>query len=261
MLTPKVARLDADDFRSRPISICGQSFVADHSGALYWPGEDALIVSDLLLGASSQTAARDTLARLARALDETGASTVIALGGDHMQGGDAGGLNDANLSNLRILQEDRDWIWVGEFDDPAVIKMVGGHRVDHVAAAGLTLRHRPIRAQVTHEISGEMRPVARLSRHGHTILRPCFVGGAVGRVQRPRRRIRSAVWNAWPPGLDARSGWRFSGGYPVAARGLMWGLYRQREISPYSPRSLTAENLMSGFVSMVWRSFHSLSAR
>jgi uncharacterized protein len=230
MLTPKVARLDADDFRSRPISICGQSFVADHSGALYWPGEDALIVSDLLLGASSQTAARDTLARLARALDETGASTVIALGGDHMQGGDAGGLNDANLSNLRILQEDRDWIWVGEFDDPAVIKMVGGHRVDHVAAAGLTLRHRPIRAQVTHEISGEMRPVARLSRHGHTILRPCFVGNGV-RLVLPTFGVPSVGCNvlddAFVPlfGTHGLQVWMLGqdGVFPVATRLLREG--------------------------------------
>ena len=47
MLVFKPERFDLGEYDSHPISVCGKSFVADMSGALFWPGKQTLIISDL----------------------------------------------------------------------------------------------------------------------------------------------------------------------------------------------------------------------
>src|SRR5262245_29781520 len=49
MLQLKPEGLDLVDAVSRPIAVGGQRLVADNSGALYWPGQRALLVADLAL--------------------------------------------------------------------------------------------------------------------------------------------------------------------------------------------------------------------
>ena len=51
-------RFGMDDARDQPVSICGKAFRAHMSGALYWPAEKALIVSDLHFEKGSHFAAR-----------------------------------------------------------------------------------------------------------------------------------------------------------------------------------------------------------
>ena len=186
MLTLKPERLDAEDFREQPVSVCGKAFIALLSGALYWPSEDALIVADLHLEKGSSFAqggqllppydTRETLAKLAAALDLTEASTVIALGDSIHDVNAAERIAPQDRQSLRILQEDRDWIWVTGNHDPAISQCLGGHVVDELSVEGITLRHVPSTGRVTHEIAGHMHPAARLSRHGHSIRRPCFAG-------------------------------------------------------------------------------------
>ena len=109
MLELKPERLAFGDFQDQDISVCGKMFRADMSGALYWPGEDALIVADLHLEkGSSLREARPARAAVRHARDaaEAGrppsiaidAGTVIALGdslhdveaaGPHRPGGAA----------------------------------------------------------------------------------------------------------------------------------------------------------------------------
>src|SRR5690606_38813160 len=90
MLNLKPERYTVQEFCEQPISVCGKAFIADMSGALYWPAENALIVADLHLEKGSAFAARgqmlppydtrETLQRLAEAIDRFDAGTVIALG-------------------------------------------------------------------------------------------------------------------------------------------------------------------------------------
>src|SRR5690606_4342830 len=90
MLGLKPERYELRDFDTQPISVCGKSFIADQSGALYWPAERALIVADLHLEKGSAHASRgvllppyesrQTLLRLAEAIDRYEPETVIALG-------------------------------------------------------------------------------------------------------------------------------------------------------------------------------------
>ena len=42
ILALKPERLDAGEFNDQPVSICGKSFRADYSGALYWPAVTAM---------------------------------------------------------------------------------------------------------------------------------------------------------------------------------------------------------------------------
>jgi len=181
-------RLDAEDFSEQPLSLCGKAFIADRAGALYWPAQDALIVADLHLanepaGAGPGKAqhghdTRETLARLAALLDRRPATTVIALGGCPRSTGMAERLTGDDRAALAILQEERDWIWVTGTPGGTVDSGLGGHAVDELTADGITLRHIPRPGRVTHEIAGYMHPLARISRLGHTILRPCFAANS-----------------------------------------------------------------------------------
>lgn len=175
MLTLKPERLDAEDFREQPISVCGKAFIADQSGALYWPAEDALIVADLRLGGNGGET-RTALAALAGMLDRRPASTVIALGSSPHNVDPTGPLAASGLESLRILQEGRDWIWVTGGQDGAIPGRLGGHAIGELTVAGITLRPMPQPGHVTHEIAGSLHPAARVSRHSHTVRRSCFVG-------------------------------------------------------------------------------------
>ncbi len=63
MLALKPERFALDDFITRPISVCGRTFLADQSGALYWPAEKTLIVADLHFEKGSAYASRASCSR------------------------------------------------------------------------------------------------------------------------------------------------------------------------------------------------------
>ncbi len=186
MLELKPERLDFDDFQDQTVSVCGKVFRADMSGALFWPGEDALIVADLHLEKGSAYArrgqmlppydTRETLRRLAEVIDRYEPATIIALG-DSLHDAEACqriGLEE--LEMLQIMQEDREWIWVTGNHDPKIGERLGGTVTGDIEVEGLVLRHDPRPGHITHEIAAHLHPAARLSLHGYTIRRPCFVG-------------------------------------------------------------------------------------
>lgn len=235
MLELKPERLDFDDFQDQTITVCGKVFRADMSGALYWPGEDALIVADLHMEKGSSYAkrgqllppydTRETLRRLAAVIDRYDAGTIIALG-DSLHDEEASqriGLEELEI--LQILQEDREWIWVTGNHDPKIGERLGGSVVPEIEVEGLVLRHEPRPGQITHEIAGHLHPAARLSLHGYTIRRPCFVGNG--------RRLVLPAFGTFAGGLnildaafeplfgnDGLRAWMLGeeGLYPVATR-------------------------------------------
>jgi metallophosphoesterase superfamily enzyme len=184
MLELKPERLAFDDFQDQEISVCGKLFRADMSGALYWPSEDALIVADLHLEKGSSLAkrgqlvppydTRETLQKLATAIDRYDAGTVIALG-DSLHDVEASGrIGLEELEILRIMQDDREWIWVTGNHDPKVDERLGG--------------------SVIAEIAGHLHPAAKLSMHGYTLRRPCFVGNG--------RRLVLPAFGTYTGGLN-----------------------------------------------------------
>ncbi|MFA5950269.1 MAG: ligase-associated DNA damage response endonuclease PdeM [Hyphomicrobium sp.] len=188
-LALKPERLDVGEFSQQPVSLCGRAVVADVSGALYWPAENALIVADLHLEKGSAFAARGvmlppydtraTLERLAAIIDQYDAATVICLGDSFHDSAAAERIGDEEREMLAILQEDREWIWLTGNHDPVVPGSLGGQTLASIQVSGLTLRHEPSQSPVTHEIAGHLHPAARVSFHGHVIRRPCFVGNGM----------------------------------------------------------------------------------
>ena len=180
MLQLKPEGLDLADVASRPVTVCGRQLVADNSGGLYWPGEQTLVVADLAVdhsrsanGPRRDDDMRQTLTRLAETMDRYEPARVIVLGdGLHSEAAEPMGADDLHI--LRILQEDRDWIWVTGQEQQR--PELGGSTCREVTMGGLALRPRPTPGWATHEIAASMRPAAHLFMYGYSLRRACFVG-------------------------------------------------------------------------------------
>ena len=237
MLQFKPERERITDYAAQRLSLCGKAFVADMAGALYWPGERTLIVADLHLEKGSSFAKRgamlppydtqDTLQRLAECIDRYEPRRVVALGDSLHDTEAAARIAPANREILRILQEDREWIWITGNHDPVIAADLGGTCTDRLDLGGIRFVHVPRVGRVTHEIAGHMHPAAKLSLYGHTIRRPCFVGNG--------RRLMLPAFGTYAGGLnvldaafaplfgnDGMSVWILGqeGLYPVATRHL-----------------------------------------
>ncbi|MBX9589984.1 MAG: ligase-associated DNA damage response endonuclease PdeM [Hyphomonadaceae bacterium] len=222
---------------SQPVALCGKQLIADNSGALYWPGEGTLLVADLHLEKGSAFAergtllppydTRQTLMRLAEVIDRYEPARVIALGDSVHDVSAARRMATEDLQILRIMQEDREWIWLTGNHDPQIAPSLGGRALGELCIGGIALRHQPMPGCATHEIAGHLHPAARLSMYGYSIRRPCFVGNS-------RRLIMPAFGTfagglnvldeAFEPlfGRDGIAVWMLGqeGLYPVATRFL-----------------------------------------
>lgn len=237
MLQLKPERFGLDDFSRQPIEVCGCTFVADRSGALYWPAEKALIIADLHLEKGTSGASRGrllppydtraTLIKLAEAVDRYKAEAVIALGDSFHDTDAPARIAPEDHDILRIIQDEREWIWVTGNHDPEIDARFGGTSVPEVTLGGLTLRHIPATGRITHEIAGHLHPAARLSIHGHSLRRPCFIGNGL-RLVLPAFGAYTGGLNvldeAFLPlfGNDGFAVWMLGdeGLYPVATRQL-----------------------------------------
>jgi DNA ligase-associated metallophosphoesterase len=132
--------------------------------------------------------------RLAEVIDRYQPERVIALGDSFHDIRAAGRIRADNLEILHLLQEDREWIWITGNHDGEIPSSLGGQVVSDYRLCGITLRHHPSAAGVTHEIAGHMHPAARLSMYGYSIRRPCFVGNG--------RRVVMPAFGTFAGGLN-----------------------------------------------------------
>ncbi len=165
-------------------TFAGQPLLAMGSGALWWPDQNLLCVSDLHLGKSERMARRggpalppydnrETLTRLAGDLHRTGATTVICLGDSFDDVEASAALPEEDRLHIAALQAGRRWLWIEGNHDPGPVEMGGTHRLDWVCK-GLTFRH--IALPDGHgEISGHYHPKIRLNARGRSIARPAFL--------------------------------------------------------------------------------------
>jgi hypothetical protein len=233
----KPERLDAGDYDQQPVTIAGKALVGDRCGALFWQAEQMLVVADLHLEKGSSFArrgqllppydTRETLVRLAEAIERYDPAVVLSLGDSLHDGGAAERMSAEDREILSILQDGRRWIWVTGNHDPEIAASLGGEVHSQVVVGGLTFRHEPQAGPVTHEVAGHLHPAAKLSMHGATIRRPCFVGN--------RLRLVMPAFGAYTGGLNVLDEafrplfgaggldvWMLGseGLYPVAARQL-----------------------------------------
>lgn len=181
-----------------------RSLCADHSGALYWPEQDILIVADLHLEKGSAFAVRGqmlppydtraTLSRLAAAIERYAPATLIALGDSFHDGGGVGRLTPADTWMLSKLQKGRIWVWISGNHDPDADMRLGGAFAPSLEIDGISLRHEPDPASATPEIAGHLHPAAKLAWNGTSVRRRCFASD--------ERRIILPAFGAFAGGLN-----------------------------------------------------------
>lgn len=165
------------------VSLRGANLVARPSGALYWPDQRLLCVSDLHLGKSERIARRsgamlppyetqDTLERFEFEINYLQPQIVVCLG-DSFDDLRAGFALAAPVRNwLARLQEGRDWVWIEGNHDPAPLDL-GGRTLAAMHVGPLVFRH--MASAETSEISGHYHPKAVLNLGGRRVSRPCFL--------------------------------------------------------------------------------------
>lgn len=167
-----------------PFTFCGTTLHALGSGALHWPAQDLLVVSDLHLGKSERIARRsrqllppyetaDTLTRLEAALEQTRPAKVICLGDsfDDLQAGR--GLAEEHRLWITRLMAGREWVWIEGNHDPSPLEF-GGTHLAQLAQGPLSFRHIASK-DAKGEISGHYHPKASLHLRGRMISRPSFL--------------------------------------------------------------------------------------
>ncbi len=196
------------------ITVAGVALVADLAGALYWPEEGALIVSDLHLEKGSAFAVRGVLMPpydTAATLDALGGviarypvRMVIALGDNFHDGGGPARLAATDRAQLMALQRGRDWVWIAGNHDPDPGEGIGGVFARALALGALSFRHEPSEGgrgascgEIVGEISGHLHPAARIHQRGRTQTRKCFATDG--------ERLVMPAFGAFTGGLNIRN--------------------------------------------------------
>ena len=181
------------------------ALVGDAAGALYWPQERLLVISDLHFEKGSSFARRGvllppydtaaTLAKLTQVIARYAPVAVIALGDSFHDGGGPDRMGDTDRAALRALQAGRDWIWITGNHDPEPAKNIGGTFGAALSIGALTFRHIP--QGEAGEIAGHLHPCARVSHRGRAISRRCFAADA--------HRMVMPAFGAYTGGLNVRN--------------------------------------------------------
>ena len=150
------------------------------SGALHWPDQGLLIVSDLHFGKSERLARRGgvllppyenqaTLAKLDSDIEAAAPVRVICLGDsfDDLRAADE--MAEAERLWLTRLMAGRDWVWIEGNHDAGPVELAGRH-LAALAVAGVTFRHIAAPGAAL-EVSGHYHPRARLPGRSA----PCFL--------------------------------------------------------------------------------------
>lgn len=188
-----------------PLSFAGHEWLLDSGGALYWPGERALLVADLHLEKASFFAghgqflppydSRETLARLADAIRATGARRVFCLGDNFHDSAGADRLEPHAAGMLSALTRAVEWVWITGNHDAALDGAAGGSVVAEADVGGIVLRHRARRGETARELSGHYHPRLRVVHRGRRIARPCLVAS--------EERMILPAFGALTGGMDA----------------------------------------------------------
>ena len=188
-----------------PLSFGGHDFLASSSGALFWRGEEALLVADLHLEKASWFArlgqflppydSEATLSTLAGEIAECGATRLYCLGDSFHDRFGCDRLPSSARAMLLSLTSRLDWVWIIGNHDPGFADHCGGRLAEEVEAGGIVLRHEAIAGEPRPEISGHFHPKLRLHLRGRNVSRRCFVAGD--------RKLILPAYGSLTGGLDA----------------------------------------------------------
>ena len=165
-------------------SISENELVAMPSGALWWPAQSILCVSDLHFGKSNRLARigqswippyenQDTLLRLETDLDTTSAKKIICLGDSFDDNEASQSLPSDELLWITKMQAGRQWIWISGNHDPSP-KNLGGSFLHYLEIEKLNFQHIAS-AEERFEISGHYHPKIKVIIKGQSFTKRCFL--------------------------------------------------------------------------------------
>lgn len=189
------------------IHMAGERLMLDPMGALFWPEQRLLVVSDLHLEKGSSFARRGmllppwdthaTLDRLTLLLRRWSPQTVVALGNSFHDASGSGRLPATEQQRLNAMTEAHRFVWVQGNHDPAPPEGLGGIWVETHAAGPMVFRHEAIAVAEPGEVVGHHHPKATIQARAGTVCRPCFVFDG--------RRLMMPAFGAYTGGLDVRA--------------------------------------------------------
>ena len=165
-------------------TLAGADLIALASGALFWPAQSLLCISDLHLGKSERRArlgepplppyeTRDTLAQLEVDLKTSRATTVICLGDSFDDSAAAQALSEEEKLWIAAMQAGRRWVWIEGNHDPGPVEL-GGTHLTELPLPPIMFRHIAQPGQ-SGEISGHYHPKVTIRPRGRAITRPAFL--------------------------------------------------------------------------------------
>ena len=181
----------------------GAELIALGSGALWWPAENLLCVSDLHLGKSMRLArtggaslppyqTQATLLKLETDLEATGATTVVCLGDSFDDHRAVGELAEQDRVWITRLQAGRRWIWIEGNHDPGPLDIGGTHRAN--LSCGALFFYHVAALEQSGEISGHYHPKIHLKTAAGRVSRSCFLHDTA--------RVILPAYGAYTGGLD-----------------------------------------------------------
>jgi DNA ligase-associated metallophosphoesterase len=189
-----------------PIHLAGQRLMLDPMGALFWPEQRLLAVSDLHLEKGSSFARRGmllppwdthaTIDRLTLLLRRWSPATVVALGDSFHDSGGSGRLPATEQHRLIAMTQAHRFIWVQGNHDPTPPNGLGGEWVETHTTGAMVFRHQAIATAGPGEIVGHHHPKATIEARSGTVSRPCFVFDGL--------RLMMPAFGAYTGGLDVR---------------------------------------------------------
>lgn len=166
------------------VTVNGEALIALHSGALWWPEHETLIVSDLHFEKGSHYATRGvllppydtraTLKRLQVLVKAHKPKIVISLGDAFHDGEAEARMDGEDGEMLKALVASTRWLWIlGNHDPDPPVRFAGA--VERSMWLGrLLFRHEPAPRPEPGEIAGHFHPVAKIRAETRLIRRRCF---------------------------------------------------------------------------------------
>ncbi|ORE93717.1 metallophosphoesterase [Stappia sp. 22II-S9-Z10] len=202
--------------------LAGMDAVLDPTGALFWPAESLLVVSDLHLETGSSYARTGqmlppydtslTLAALAAAVECHRPARVLSLGDTFHDPFGAERLTPEARDLIGAMMRRAAFIFVTGNHEKDGAAALGGRVADAVTIGGTTFRHIPSAAVPdTPEVAGHLHPAARIAVKGRSLKRRCFIGcdrrlvmPAMGCLTGGLPVTDPAFTALWPAGPDPR---------------------------------------------------------
>lgn len=188
-----------------PLSFGGHELIMLPEAALYWPARRALLLADLHFEKASWYAQHGqmlppydsfaTLHAIGALVRDLEPREIWCLGDSFHDEAGAGRLAPEAREMLGMLASAARWTWITGNHDSTPGLDIGAAICAEAEVDGLMLRHEADPAEQRPELSGHFHPKFRLTMHGRSLSRRCFIHSC--------RKIILPAFGALTGGLDA----------------------------------------------------------